>query len=93
MTVEIYFVGVVLVIMLYVIIVNYVYLEKVLPSIGKRPSFMPSGQIKDIQQHVALLKEKKEYPWYFHILNNIQTIMLIILLSMVPVFLRIFGFI
>jgi hypothetical protein len=91
MTFEYYFIFVFIILTVYIVIGNYIYFSKVLPSLGKSPSFMPSGQFKDVQKHVSQLKERKEYPWYFQILNNIQVITIVIFLLILPIFLKIFG--
>ena len=77
---DIYFIFVWAIVMAYIAIGNYIYFFKILPMLGKGPSFMPFNQQKDIQEYLKILIERNEYPWFYHILNNIKLITLIIFL-------------
>ena len=72
----------------YVVIGNYLYLSKVLPALNKNgknehPSFMPSGQLKQIETYITILNEKNEKPWFYYLLKYNKTIVTILLMLFV----------
>jgi len=91
MTIENYSIFVIIILLIYVAIGNYLYFKKILPVIGKSPSVLPSGQFKDIRKYIDILSKKEEYPWFYSALKNIRIITLIVLLLWLPVILTVIG--
>ena len=82
-----------IVVAVYVIFGNYLYLTRVIPELNKAPGFLPSTQFKDVDAYLKLVLEKGEHPWYLFYLKNIRAITLVIVLFIVPGFLHISGLI
>jgi hypothetical protein len=98
MTFEHYFLVVFGLVAVYVILGNYLYFAKILPALGDSkgsapPSFLPSGQLKHVESYLSLLEKKEDRPWYYFYLRHIKPITLVLLLLMVPAFLKVFGLI
>jgi hypothetical protein len=77
----------------YVIFGNYLYLRRVIPALNKSPGFLPSTQLKDMDAYLKLLLEKGERPWFLFYLKNIRPITLMIVILIVPGFLHVFQLI
>jgi hypothetical protein len=86
-----YFTVVFILVAVYVIFGNYLYLRRIIPALNKSPGFLPSTQIKDMEAYLKLLLEKGERPWFLFYLKNIKAITLVLVILMFPGFLHILG--
>jgi hypothetical protein len=77
----------------YVVIGNYIYFRKVIPTLNTSPSLLPSSQSKHIKAYVDIIIKRGENPWFLILLKNIKTITLVIVILMIPAFLHVFGII
>jgi hypothetical protein len=91
MTFETYFTIMFILVALYVVFGNYLYLRWVIPTLNKAPGVLPSTQLKDIDAYLRLLRENGKRPLFLFYLKNIKAITLLILILMVPGFLHILG--
>jgi len=96
MTFEIYFLIVWLVVALYVLLGNYVYYSKILPALrndtaNAAPSFMPSGQFRQVKEYIRVLEKEQKKPWFYYLLKNLAAITALLVLAMAPLFLKAFG--
>ena len=60
--------------LLYVALGNYLYFGKILPALGEEPKLSPSGQLRDVDRYVALLKGRSQRPWFLVLLRHVRGI-------------------
>jgi hypothetical protein len=58
----------------YLLLGNYLYFSKVLPSLDKSPALLPSSQLSHIDQYIATLDEQSERRWFEPILRHARII-------------------
>jgi len=96
MTFESYYSVIWFLIVLYVVLGNYLYFAKVLPALKSdtgdaAPRFLPSGQFRQVKEYLRLLEREPTRPWFYHFLKNLAAITALLVLAMVPLFLKTFG--
>ena len=68
-------------IVVYVVLGNYLYWAKILPTLDKPMELMPSGQLRDVDRYLEILDEQERRPWFVPLLRNIRVISGIYLIS------------
>ena len=58
----------------YVVLGNYLYFAKILPTLNEPPKFRPSGQLNDVERYLELIDEQRKRPWFEPILRNARRI-------------------
>lgn len=74
MTLEIYFVIICVLNIIYIILMNFVAL-KVMQSLGVQPALLPSGQFQQMREYRAQLEKDGEAPWFMLYLKNAKGIL------------------
>jgi hypothetical protein len=93
MNLEAYFIFVFILLAVYVILGNYLYLFKIVPALDVDHSGLPSTQLKHAQMYIDMLQEKGEHPWFLLYLKHIKIISILLAILLAPSFLHIFGII
>jgi hypothetical protein len=76
----------------YVMVGNYLYFCKVLPSLEAPPNFLPTSQWRHVKKHLELLDIARQHPWYYAVLKWSPQISLVLGLFVASLFVRIlFG--
>jgi len=74
MTLEIYFVTICVLNIIYIIFMNYIGL-KVMHALNVQPALLPSGQFKQMREYRRLLEKKGEHPWFMFYLKHAKWIL------------------
>jgi len=72
---------------------DYLYFRKIVPALNAAPSILPSTQFKHAKMHLTMLQERGERPWYLFYLKHLKAITAVIVLLMIPGFLKAFELI
>ena len=57
-------------VVIYIVLGNYLYFAKILPTLDESPKLMPSGQFDDADRYLQILDERGERPWYVPLLRH-----------------------
>jgi hypothetical protein len=82
--------------MTYCIVGLYVHSTKILPKLRESQEkvhfpLMPSEFLRQVDEYLIILDATGERPWFYLYLRYIRVIILVLLLSMMPIFLQDFG--
>ena len=56
-------------IVIYIVLGNYLYFAKILPTLDEAPKFLPSGQLDDADRFLQMMNERGEHQWYVPLLR------------------------
>ena len=70
--------------MVYLLLGNYIYFAKVLPTLGEHgrpaaPRFTPTAQLKQVEEYLSLLSRTADRPWFLGYLRHIRLVTLLLL--------------
>lgn len=74
MKIEIYFIIISILNIVYIILMNYIAL-KLMHALDVQPALLPSGQFKQFREYKALLDKKGQKPWFMFYLKNAKWIL------------------
>lgn len=89
MTLEIYFIIISILNMIYIILMNYISL-KVMHALDVQPALLPSGQFQQMLEYRALLEKEGENPWFMFYLKHAKWVLCfytVLWISLIIVFL------
>ena len=66
---------------IYVILGNYLYFTKILPTLDEPPKFLPSAQLNDVERFLQILDKRGEDRWFAPILRHVRTIGIALLIG------------
>ncbi len=79
-----------LLVVVYVILGNYLYWLKILPTLTRNgldgsPKFSPSGQLKQVDLFIAQLIPDVSRPWFYGLLAHVRAITAVVLAMLVAI--------
>jgi uncharacterized protein YneF (UPF0154 family) len=74
MTLEIYFVIISVLNVVYIIFGNFISL-KIMQALDAQPALLPSGQLQQMREYRALLEKEGEHPWFMFYLKSAKWIL------------------
>ena len=74
MTIEIYFIIISVLNIIYIILMNYIAL-KVMHALDVQPALLPSGQFEQMREYRELLEKEGRNPWFMFYLKNAKWIL------------------
>lgn len=74
MTLEIFFITICILNIIYIIFMNFIAL-KVMHALDVQPALLPSGQFKQMREYRALLEKEGENPWFMFYLKYAKWIL------------------
>jgi len=83
MTLELYFIILLILGVSYIIIGNYVY-YKAMHALDVPLSLLPSEQFKHMREYRKMLEAKGEHPWFMFFLKNIKAILCFYVVLWIP---------
>jgi len=58
----------------YIILGNYLYFAKILPTLDESPKLLPSAQFDDADRFLLIMDERGEHHWFIPILRHQRVI-------------------